>query len=87
MAGARDPENYYGILKLKPGADEAAIKAAYRKRVKDLHPDTNRNPRAVEQFHKLQQAYEVLTDAKKRAVLCHFLATRPFWPFPGRLRA
>lgn len=67
MAGARDPENYYGILKLKPGADEAAIKAAYRKRVKDLHPDTNRNPRAVEQFHKLQQAYEVLTDAKKRA--------------------
>ncbi len=49
-------------------ADEAAIKAAYRKLAKQLHPDKNKdNPKAAEKFAEVTQAYDLLSDKDKRA--------------------
>jgi DnaJ-class molecular chaperone len=58
----------YSRLGVARDADEAAIKKAYRKLAKELHPDRNKdNPRASERFSQVTQAYDVLTDKNKRA--------------------
>ncbi|PSJ37749.1 DnaJ C-terminal domain-containing protein [Allosphingosinicella deserti] len=58
----------YSTLGVKRDSDEAAIKKAYRKLAKELHPDRNRdNPAASEKFAKVTQAYDILTDKDKRA--------------------
>lgn len=57
----------YSILGVSKGADEKAIKAAYRKLAKELHPDKNKdNPKASERFSEITQAYDLLSDPKKR---------------------
>lgn len=48
------------ILGVKPGSDEEAIRAAYRKSAKELHPDVNESDRAHEYFVILQNAYQYL---------------------------
>lgn len=58
----------YAILGVPRGSDEAAIKKAYRKLAKELHPDKNKdNPKATERFSQVTQAYDLLTDKDKRA--------------------
>jgi DnaJ-class molecular chaperone len=58
----------YSQLGVKRGATEAEIKKAYRSLAKQLHPDRNRdNPKAAERFAKVTQAYDLLSDANKRA--------------------
>jgi DnaJ-class molecular chaperone len=58
----------YATLGVPRNADEAAIKKAYRKLAKELHPDKNKdNPKATERFSKVTQAYDLLTDKDKRA--------------------
>jgi DnaJ-class molecular chaperone len=58
----------YTLLGVPRGADEAAIKSAYRKRAKALHPDKNKdNPKAAEQFAEVTRAYDLLSDKDKRA--------------------
>ncbi len=57
----------YSTLGVSKGADEKAIKSAYRKLAKELHPDKNKdNPKATERFSKVTHAYDLLSDAKKR---------------------
>lgn len=63
----QDPKGYYAALGLPPGADMAAIKAAYRSRVKSVHPDRNRSGQATEEFQRLAEAYRVLRDVVHRA--------------------
>lgn len=58
----------YSELGVARNADEAAIKKAYRKLAKELHPDRNKeNPKAAERFSKVTRAYDILTDKDKRA--------------------
>ena len=58
----------YAQLGVKRGATEAEIKKAYRSLAKQLHPDRNQdNPNAAERFAKVTQAYDLLSDADKRA--------------------
>jgi DnaJ-class molecular chaperone len=58
----------YSILGVSKGADEKAIKSAYRKLAKELHPDKNKdNPKATERFSTVTRAYDILSDAKTRA--------------------
>ncbi len=58
----------YSTLGVSKGADEKAIKSAYRKLAKELHPDKNAdNPKATERFSKVTQAYDLLSDKNKRA--------------------
>ncbi|MEY3915936.1 MAG: hypothetical protein RLZZ103_1435, partial [Pseudomonadota bacterium] len=52
----------YSILGVSKGADEKAIKSAYRKLAKELHPDKNKdNPKASERFSEITQAYDLLS--------------------------
>lgn len=58
----------YSILGVSKGADEKAIKSAYRKLAKELHPDKNKdNPKAAERFSDVTRAYDLLSDKGKRA--------------------
>ncbi len=58
----------YSTLGVSRGATEADIKKAYRKLAKELHPDTNKgNPKATERFAEVSSAYDLLSDADKRA--------------------
>jgi DnaJ-class molecular chaperone len=58
----------YSILGVSRDADEGAIKKAYRKLAKELHPDRNKdNPKAAERFSQVTGAYDLLSDKNKRA--------------------
>lgn len=64
---SHDPSGFYTVLGLAPGASLAAIKTAYRARVKAVHPDRNPSPGAREEFQRLVQAYGILRDVVRRA--------------------
>ncbi|MGN0065678.1 MAG: molecular chaperone DnaJ [Nocardioides sp.] len=60
-------QDLYEILGVSRDADGDAIKKAYRKLARQLHPDVNPDPVAQEKFKDVSKAYEVLSDAQKRA--------------------
>ena len=61
-------EDFYDILGLKKGASAAEIKKAYRKKAIEFHPDKNPgDDKAEANFKKAAEAYEVLSDADKKA--------------------
>jgi len=62
-----DPKGYYAILEITPTASAAEIKAAYRRRAMELHPDRNESPEATNDFQLLTEAYNVLSDPSIRA--------------------
>ncbi|MGE5604024.1 MAG: molecular chaperone DnaJ [Nitrososphaerales archaeon] len=59
--------DYYEVLGLSRDADENAIKGAYRRLARQYHPDVNKAPDAEERFKEINEAYEVLSDADRRA--------------------
>lgn len=66
-------DDYYDILGVSREADAASIKSAFRKRAMQYHPDRNRdNPEAEKKFKQLGEAYEILSDEKKRAAYDRF---------------
>ena len=70
LLGAAFAEDYYAALGLKRGADENAIKKAFKKLAIKYHPDKNKDdPEGAKQrFQKIANAYEVLSDPEKRSV-------------------
>ncbi|SEG60687.1 molecular chaperone DnaJ [Thermomonospora echinospora] len=72
---ARD---YYAILGVRRDASPDEIKKAYRRLARELHPDVNPDPETQERFKEITQAYEVLSDPKKREMFD--LGADPFAP-------
>lgn len=58
---------YYQLLGLSRDASPDEVKKAYRKLAMQYHPDRNREPDAEAKFKEIAEAYEVLSDADKRA--------------------
>lgn len=59
-------QDHYQKLGVSPSATADLIKAAYRKKAAQYHPDKNASPDAAARFREAQEAYEVLSDAERR---------------------
>jgi molecular chaperone DnaJ len=61
------PRDYYELLGVGRDADEDAVKKAFRRLARELHPDVNaHDPDAEEKFKEAAEAYEVLSDPDRR---------------------
>lgn len=61
-------KDYYKTLGISKGATDEDIKKAYKKQALKWHPDKNKSAAAEEKFKEIAEAYEVLSDPKKREV-------------------
>ena len=64
-AHTADPRGYYAVLGIDPLADPAAVKAAYRAKALELHPDRNHRD-TTDAFQVVAEAYRVLHDPRQR---------------------
>lgn len=69
MATKRD---YYEILGVSKAASAAELKSAYRKKALEWHPDRNKSTDAEIKFKEINEAYQVLSDPKKKATYDQF---------------
>lgn len=66
-------KDYYQILDVKKDAKADEIKKSYRRLARKFHPDVNPNDKASEdKFKEVQEAYDILSDEKKRKVFDKF---------------
>jgi DnaJ-class molecular chaperone len=61
-------KDYYKILGISRGASDDDIKKAYRKLALKYHPDKNKEASAEEKFKEVAEAYEILSDPKKKEI-------------------
>ena len=58
--------DYFEVMEVEKSASQDDIKKAYRRLASKYHPDRNESVDAVERFQKIQEAYDVISDPKKR---------------------
>ena len=61
-------KDHYETLRVDRDADLAAIRAAYRARIKASHPDATHTDETTEEFRRAREAFETLSDAGRRTV-------------------
>jgi molecular chaperone DnaJ len=85
-------QDYYSVLGVARNVNDEEIRKAFRKKAMEFHPDRNKSPDAEEKFKGINEAYQVLSDTKKRAQYDRFGKTgvgansggdRPFDGFDG----
>jgi molecular chaperone DnaJ len=59
-------QDYYAVLGVARNAGDEEIRRAFRRKAMEYHPDRNKNPDAEERFKEINEAYQVLSDSKKR---------------------
>ncbi len=67
-----DKRDYYEVLGVGRTASADELKRSYRKLAREYHPDVNREDGAEERFKEINEAYEVLSDADRRAAYDRF---------------
>ncbi|KAF3688616.1 DnaJ -like protein subfamily B member 9 Microvascular endothelial differentiation gene 1 protein [Channa argus] len=72
-------KDYYDILGLPKEATERQIKKAFHKLAMKYHPDKNKSPDAEVRFREIAEAYEILSDAKRRREYDQFGDTSAFF--------
>ncbi|CAO4365427.1 unnamed protein product [Caenorhabditis nigoni] len=65
-------KDYYKALGISKGATDDEIKKAYRKMALKYHPDKNKDPGAENKFKEIAEAYDVLSDEKKKKIYDQF---------------
>jgi DnaJ-class molecular chaperone len=73
--GSKLKKNFYRILGVNQKADPESLKKAYRKAAKRYHPDIS--PKDEEKFKEVQEAYETLSDSRKKAIYDQQVLERP----------
>ena len=68
MTGTAPSLDYYKELGLEPIASDEELKRAYRKLALKYHPDMNKEAGGTEKFHRVSEAYDVLSDRMSRIV-------------------
>ena len=83
-------KDYYTLLGVEPDADEATIRASYRRLARKYHPDVSKEANAEVKFKEVAEAWQVLKDVDKRAEYDQLRVLRsqqggrgPFEPPPG----
>src|ERR1700739_95043 len=68
MSTTSTPRDPYEVLGVRRDASEQEIKKAFRRLARELHPDVNaHDPQAEDKFKEAAEAYEILSDADRRA--------------------
>jgi molecular chaperone DnaJ len=81
---ATSTQDYYGVLGVSRGASQDEIRKAYRRLARKHHPDLNPGDKAAEErFKQVQEAYDVLSDSKKRQMYDQFGFYSEHGPQPG----
>ncbi|XP_056141403.1 dnaJ homolog subfamily B member 13 [Lampris incognitus] len=64
--------DYYAVLEINRNATDADIKKSYRRLSLKYHPSSNRGPGSADKFNELAEAYDVLSDPRKKATYDKF---------------
>lgn len=62
----KSDQNYYEILNLNSKANKVDIQQSFRKMTRIYHPDKNKNANSLDDFNRIREAYEVLSNEKKK---------------------